>query len=197
MRRSRRVAAVVMGGIAVASAVLACGAERLPAPPYVGQPTSALVRVPYPPPPARVEQVPPAPAGAQRAVWLDGEWVWEGRRYAWKPGRWVRAPEQGAFSPWTTVRDREGTLYLAQGAWRGPDGRELAPPPLLRTGGARPGSITDPEGATFDPPTIVDAGLLPPPDAMQLPDGTLSPTDSAILPEAAGFEPIDARIDMP
>ena len=63
-------------GVSFAGAVLACGASRLPAPPYVGQPTEALQEVAYPPPPARVEYVPPAPQRrrgvARRRVDLAG-----------------------------------------------------------------------------------------------------------------------------
>ena len=199
--RMRRLAIVLIGGVALASAALACGAERLPGPAYVGQPTAALVEVPYPPPPARAEYVPRSPN--ERAVWIDGEWIWQGQRYGWKPGRWVIPPDDGALShgaayaPWTTVRNSAGTLYLAGGTWRDRSGREIPPPQQLRIGTTRPGAITDPEGDTFPPGQIVDAGLLPPPDAMQLPDGTLEPVDSAILPEAAGFETIDARMDPP
>jgi hypothetical protein len=37
-------------------------------------------------------------------------------------------------------------------------------------------------------PSIVDAGLLPPPDAQQLPEGgSLRPEDSSLLPEASGL----------
>src|SRR3954469_19970731 len=102
----------------VLCAIVACGARALPHPEYVAHPQRALVEVPYPPPPARVEFVPARPA--DDAVWVDGEWVWRGRRYAWKPGRWVMAPSDAKFSPWTSVRDREGTLYLAKGTWRDP-----------------------------------------------------------------------------
>jgi hypothetical protein len=134
-------------GVAAATAIFACGGRRLPAPRYVGQPQEALVDVPYPPPPARVEFVPESPD--QRAVWIDGEWVWPGRRYAWKPGRWVRPPENASFAPWAAVRDTIGTLYVAEGSWRDGNGNEVAAPAPLKTGRPSPGTITDPEGDTF------------------------------------------------
>ncbi|HVJ94841.1 MAG TPA: hypothetical protein VM580_33890, partial [Labilithrix sp.] len=95
-------------------------------PRYTSQPTTALRQVPYPPPPARVETVPPMPR--PDALWVDGEWLWQARRWAWKQGRWV-VPAPGArFAPWTTVRDAAGTLYFASGRWRDPWGQELPEP---------------------------------------------------------------------
>jgi hypothetical protein len=107
---------------------IACASARLREPPFVGQPTSALSEVPYPPPPARVETVTPDPG---RGVWVDGEWVWQVRRWLWKPGRWVVPPPDGRWSPWTTVRDANGTLYVAQGTWRNAAGVELEEPPAI------------------------------------------------------------------
>src|SRR5262249_19876160 len=115
---SEALVAVVARALAlvVTIAIVACGHARLPRPPYVQQPTSALVEAPYPPPPARVEVVPDSPR--DEAVWVDGEWTWHGRRWAWRRGRWVVTPSGGAFSPWTTVRNGDGTLYFAEGTWR-------------------------------------------------------------------------------
>lgn len=124
--------------------VVACGAARLPAPPYVGQPTDALQEVEYPPPPARVEYVPGAPN--ETTVWIDGEWTWQGRRWAWKPGRWVTPPANAAFSPWTSTRDRTGTYYVAEGKWRDRQGKELPDPLPLAVGRTRGGPVTNPEG---------------------------------------------------
>ena len=122
----RRAAVVLVGVVFGTAAAFACGAPKLPAPAYTTHPTSALVPVPYPPPPARVEAVPSRPRDA--AVWIDGEWVWQTRRWAWKPGRWVSPPSGARFAPWTTVRDVTGTLYFAAGAWRASSGAEVAEP---------------------------------------------------------------------
>lgn len=213
--------------MAAASTMLACGRGQLPAPSYVGQPQEALVQVPYPPPPARVEFVPDSPDGD--AVWVDGEWVWQGRRYAWKPGRWVRAPSGAAFAPWATVRDSMGGLYIAEGTWRDRSGKELKAPEPLRTGRPSPGAITDPEGETINAPAIqpadastaktdaasgttpgrvteetraprdlaTDAGLPFEVDAAQLPDGGSLDPDSSVPPFDASFDGMPARIKKP
>ena len=133
--------AVVMGiGVVVIAAIAACGAARLPAPTYVKQPTESLQEVSYPPPPARVELVPDAPNGS--AVWIDGEWTWQGKRWAWKPGRWIAPPADAAFSPWTSVRDKAGLLYVAEGKWRDKQGRELPDPKPLAVANTRGGHVT-------------------------------------------------------
>ena len=156
MRMRRTLVLLIVAGATLGST--ACGAKRLPSPPYVGQPGSALVQVPYPPPPARVEFVPDKPDGD--AVWIDGEWVWQGRRYAWKPGRWVKTPAGASFAPWQAVRDTMGTLYIAQGSWRDHGGNEIAPPPILRAGTPNASAVTDSEGETLTVPAIhpADAG---------------------------------------
>jgi hypothetical protein len=141
--RGRRIGVVAVLGASVA---IACGAPRLAAPDYTGQPTAALSQIPYPPPPARVEFVPEQPRDG--AVWIDGEWTWRTRRWSWKPGRWVEAPRNARFSPWTTVRDRTGTLYIAAGAWRDDKGGEVPEPPVLAAGRPTPVNVVDPEGET-------------------------------------------------
>ena len=196
--------------VAAASMTLACGSRRLPAPSYVGQPQEALVQVPYPPPPARVEYVPEQPDG--NAVWIDGEWVWQGRRYAWKPGRWVKPPGNASFAPWATVRDTMGSLYIAEGSWRDGKGNEVAAPSPIAVGKPSAGAITDPEGDTQAVPAIqspdasttkpdggmtdqvrapgeliVDGGDLRP-DAMRIPDSAIPPGDASLIPDAAGFD---------
>lgn len=216
--RAMRVLAVAFTGsvlVAVATSMLACGTRRLPAPAYTGQPQEALVQVPYPPPPARVEYVPEQPNGA--AVWVDGEWVWRGRRYAWKPGRWVKPPANASFAPWATVRDPMGTLYIAEGTWRDSKGNQVAAPTPIETGAPSPGVVTDPEGDTVSESPIqspdasltkseseatkettrapenliVDGGDFRP-DAGRIPDSSVPPSDASLIPDAAGF---DARFD--
>jgi hypothetical protein len=131
-------------GLSVAAVALTCGGRTVPHPRFVQQPTSALVEVPYPPPPARVELVPDRPY--DDAVWVDGEWTWQGRRWAWRPGRWVVVPPGVFFSPWTTVRAADGTLYIAEGAWRNAEGTEVPAPPVVEPGKARPATVVSPEG---------------------------------------------------
>jgi hypothetical protein len=109
----------------------------------VAQPTSALVVVPYPPPPARVEIVPPPVEGA---VWLDGEWDWQGASFAWRRGRWVKPPPGARYSPWTTVRGEDGTVYFAPGVWRDSSARPVADPPPRATAKSASNPVVDPEG---------------------------------------------------
>jgi hypothetical protein len=144
--------------------LLGCAGD-LPGPPYVPQPTAALVPVQYPPPPARVEFVPPRPAGA--SVWVDGEWVWMSRRWSWHSGRWVVPPPEARFSPWAAVWAADGTLYYANGAWRDANDRQVAEPPPLATGRAGMGQIIDPEGEQETTGKIHEPRKpkLPPPDA--------------------------------
>lgn len=174
-----------------ATTMLACGVKRLPGPAYVGQPSEALVEVPYPPPPARVEYVPEQPD--RDAVWIDGEWVWQGRRYAWKAGRWVKPPANAGFAPWTTVRDPMGTLFIAEGTWRDPKGAELPAPVALRTGGSTAGAIIGPQGDTLDMPgqQNPDASTVKPDAAM---DDTRAPRE-LIVDAAAAFDAEDFKVD--
>jgi hypothetical protein len=136
---------------------LACSSD-LPHPRYTGQPTSALTEIPYPPPPARVEMVPAQPVDG--AVFVRGEWLWDGRRWAWKQGAWYTPPEGVLYARWVTVRGNDGKLYLASGTWRTASGEEVQPPPAPY--GARSGSesVVNPEGEneTVGPTIPADGG---------------------------------------
>jgi hypothetical protein len=153
-----RIALVVLAASALAVHAAGCG-QRVPHPPYAPQPTSALVEVAFPPPPARPEGVPAKPD--ERAVWIDGEWTWRGRRWAWSPGRWVLAPEGGVFSPWTTVIRDDGTVFFAPGVWRNAaTGEAIAAPTALATANVasevvfEPGGELQRTGPTIDPDRI-------------------------------------------
>jgi hypothetical protein len=129
--------------------VLAClgfsCSSRLPRPPYTNQPTSALVEVEFPPPPARVEFVPPRPA--DDAVWITGEWLWEGRKWAWKPGAWVMPPQDAKYARWVMVRRGDGKLFFAPGAWRNGSGEEVTLDVRhLTEARSRSGVVVNPEG---------------------------------------------------
>lgn len=142
---------------------VACG-RTLPHPPYIQQPSSALVAVAAEPPPARVEHVPPRPA-AKGAVWLDGEWTERRGRWAWKPGRWVVAPPGASYSPWAFVRGLDGAPYFAPGTFRDAQGAAVDEPPPLAV--ARPSvvpvigpdGLAETVGRTIRLPT--DAGAPP------------------------------------
>jgi hypothetical protein len=132
-------------------------------------------------------------------VWVDGEWIWQGRRWAWKPGRWVVPPPNAAFAPWTTVRNAEGALFVAAGAWRDHDGAEVPAPEAVAVGLATRGTTVTAEG-DVEPPSplapardpsvdaslstraIKDAGLKPPEGGPpRLDGGSLDP--DAELPD--------------
>jgi hypothetical protein len=148
---------VSLARISVAAALVAHVAcnGRLPHPPYAAHPTSALGEVPFPPPPARVEEVPPRPT--DDAVWLDGEWNWRGRAWSWLPGRWVRAPAESVYCPWTAVRDAAGRLFYAPGTWRNAKGEPIDDPAALARGRAASGVVfnargeVERTGRTLDP----------------------------------------------
>jgi WXXGXW repeat (2 copies) len=127
----------------------------LPRPPYSAQPTSALVELRVPPPPARVEAVPALPKAG--AVWIDGEWTLRRARWAWIPGRWVLPPEAETFSPWVVVRGKDGRLWQAPGTWRDAHGKAIDGPTPLAVAGVDSSQVvnangeTEPTGRTLKP----------------------------------------------
>jgi hypothetical protein len=100
--------------------LIAC-APRLPTPPVGLHTSEDFAIVPYPPPPAQVEFVPPRPN--ERALWVDGHFEWTGNGFAWHRGRWDVPPGAGAYyAPATTVRTSNGQLLYYRGSWHLPDG---------------------------------------------------------------------------
>src|SRR5882724_6058675 len=75
--------------VACAVAGTACSLA-LPVPDDARQPRSEYRPVPYPPPAAFAETVPPAPN--KQARWIDGHWAWRGGTYVWQRGGWLVAP---------------------------------------------------------------------------------------------------------
>ncbi len=126
LRRATRTVALLTALIA-----MACG-SRLPAPPTGPHPASSTtyLDIPYPPPPARVEIVPPPPRDAG-AVWVDGEWAWQGKRWVWLGGGWVVPPPGAFFAPWLVYRLDNGRLLYAPGAWHAANGDRLPNPVVL------------------------------------------------------------------
>ncbi len=118
--------------------------RSVPRPSYVPQPQGALVEVPYPPPPGRVELI--AAARPSGAVYIDGEWTWTGRRWSWRKGRWVVPPQDAKFSPWAAVRGEDGVMYVASGVWRNAKGDEVPEPPPVRESQLARGTVIDTEG---------------------------------------------------
>ena len=123
--------------VAVGLAAAACG-PSLPVA-RAGTPSERYreyLDVPYPPPAAQVELIPPIPE--RGAVWVDGEWGWQAKRWVWQPGGWVIAPDKNAFfARWTVVvRPEDGALRFSPGSWHAPDGTRLPKPRVLLAAGS-------------------------------------------------------------
>ena len=106
------------GVIVAALAVVAGCAPRLPVAPRGSHADDMPELVPFPPPPARVELIPPRPN--QEAVWIDGTWMWTGGRYEWQPGGWAQPVPGATYAPANLVRRRNGELLYYRGVWRVP-----------------------------------------------------------------------------
>jgi hypothetical protein len=125
---ARAVSVVAM--LFAAAGWYACGSSlqtaELRAHPATG---SNPIEVPYPPPPAKVELIPPRPR--ERSVWIDGEWSWIGRQWTWEPGAWVLPPGGGYYAPWIAYRAPSGKVLFTPGAWYEENGRPLPRPAVL------------------------------------------------------------------
>ncbi len=142
---------------AAAIFAFACGGRSLPHPSYEPHLTSELAEVPYPPPPARIETVPNRPTSD--ALWIDGEWRWQGRRWNWRTGRWLKVPAGVAFSPWTLVRRTDGATFVAPGMWRNDKHELVSEPAVLAEGTVGRGSVVSTEGEVERTGLWRDGGL--------------------------------------
>jgi len=134
-----------IGMLAVALLLSSCG-STLPKPPSGEHPKNDYEEVPYPPPAAAPEIVPETPD--ERAVWVDGQWVWRARYYVWQRGGWVIPPPQTYFAPSERRYGPDGTLYFAEGVWRRTTNRErLEEPPRIIRPAATPPTQQTPEPA--------------------------------------------------
>ena len=92
---------------AASLALAACGGAHLVTVPSGPQPSKAHpVSVDFPPPPAKIEEIPLSHRSGNKCVWRDGFWDWTGRRWEWQAGRAVLAPAGCRFADakleWTT-----------------------------------------------------------------------------------------------
>ncbi len=115
--------------LGVALALCAACHGPLAQPAAAPQPDNAFIEVPYPPPPARVEALPPRPN--QPCVWVDGQWSWDGIQWTWMPGGWVIPPPGGRLARWVLRRQLSGGLQYAPSSWRDAAGHELPPARVL------------------------------------------------------------------
>lgn len=77
--------------------------------------------VDYPPPPAQIEEIDPQPHRDDGCVYVDGAWLWNGRRWAWRAGTWV-IPPAGCYyahpeSFWQATAEGPGDLYYRNPKW--------------------------------------------------------------------------------
>ena len=119
----RRRSGVSAAALVAALAWLSACSPSLPRAPGGPTPTTERIEVPYPPPPARVETIPPKKAAGQ--VWLDGQWDWDGKAWTWHDGAWTTPPREAYFTPWTTSRRADGQLLFTRAQWRDKAGRPL------------------------------------------------------------------------
>lgn len=137
--------------LAATLSLTAC-APQTPGPPVAPHTGEPPVPVPYPPPTPRVQEIGQRPS--ETAVYVDGQWRWDGGGYAWLNGAWVEPRPGWAYAPPTLVRLRNGELLYYEGKWRqqsSPDDPpDSAPPDDDPPSSAPPGGAPppgDPEGS--------------------------------------------------
>ncbi len=93
-------------------------------------PNATFEEVPYPPPAALAETVPPEPA-RDGLVWVDGDWTFRGRSFTWQRGGWFVPPENASYARSSTVFTPDGRILFAPATWYGPDHSKLDRPRAL------------------------------------------------------------------
>lgn len=89
---------------------------RTPTPPTTSHEDDVPMPVPYPPPAPRVEELGERPS--ETALWVDGQWHWDGAGYAWQSGTWIEPRSGWRYAPPTLVRRRNGELLYYEGVWK-------------------------------------------------------------------------------
>ena len=96
--------------------------------------------VPYPPPAAFAEVVPPQPRAG--ALWVDGHWAWRGGTFVWQRGGWLLAPEGSRFAHWRARYSQDGTLMFADEVWYDARLKPIPSPKVLVPAYSPPNEIT-------------------------------------------------------
>ncbi len=104
------------GALVIASSFAGACAPAVPTPPAGPHIGDEAVVVPYPPPAALPEVIPRNELGSS-AVWIDGEWLWDGSTWTWKVGRWEAGRRGMYFAVPQGVRQSDGRLLWYKGAW--------------------------------------------------------------------------------
>lgn len=116
---------------AITLVLASCGGAHLVTVPLGAQPPTATpIHVDYPPPPAKIEEIPLSDKSGNRCVWRDGFWDWTGRRWEWQAGRAVLPPKDCRFAEmkleWST-----DSLSFYRPAWYPDPERKPAPKSCL------------------------------------------------------------------
>jgi len=88
------------------------------------------VEVPYPPPAALSELVPPRPE-TEGAVYQDGGWAWRGHYYVWQRGGWVKPKPGARLAPWMVRYAPDGRAFFSENRWVDAHGQLARPPRIL------------------------------------------------------------------
>ncbi len=97
--------------------------------------------MPYPPPAAFAEVVPPAPRNRD-ALWVDGHWAWRGGTFVWERGGWVAPPAGSRFAHWRIRYAQDGTLMFAEEVWYDTQLKPIASPKKLVDAFTPPNELT-------------------------------------------------------
>jgi len=95
----------------------ACGAPQLVTVPAGPRPVGATpVKVDYPPPPAKIEEIRISQKSGGSCVWRDGYWDWVGARWEWQDGRAV-LPVKGCLYAEGKLSWTADSLSFYRPAW--------------------------------------------------------------------------------
>ena len=96
---------------------VACGSPRLVTVPTGPQPAQAApIKVDYPPPPAKIEEVAIARGAGGKCVWRDGYLDWTGGRWEWQDGSAV-IPAEGCLYAEAKLLWTTDSLSFYRPAW--------------------------------------------------------------------------------
>lgn len=108
--------------------VLGCGRTPAPTRPVAEE----FLEVDYPPPPAQIEEMAEELPGRPECEWLDGHYVFRGRRWQWVAGQWIVPPADCSYEPprvsWSSGKSPR--LYYTPPRWYRTDGKTACQAPL-------------------------------------------------------------------
>jgi YXWGXW repeat-containing protein len=106
-----------LASVGLSALALACGGPKLFTVPSGPQPAQATpIKVDYPPPPAKIEEIPIARGSGGKCIWRDGYWDWTGGRWEWQDGHAV-LPAQGCLYAPTKLVWTTDSLSFYRPAW--------------------------------------------------------------------------------